>query len=319
MLKHHPSQATEEHGLMSVRSYLTFLKMRSQVSIHHYKGDWRWAFKCKNCMYHKEPHLLQQKIDDTWGEIEQLQGEVTNLEKTLSKKEVSAHPTRQLLTNAKTKHTKLVKRQQHIPRHQELIKHQRAYDHKIKAEAPVGTLIVRIDFVGFEFQDDKCVKLYVNNLVVILENLVITDGQREWVREYFDFLCSDKATGKNDYHYVHGVFEWLKQFQFFVSTKQMVIVSDNAGKHFKNKATFEYIEQNAVELQVLIYWLMYAPHHGWSLCDGREGLLSQKVNKMALDGNKPDTAVKMQELIDKSNLTNAYPVVLLVCCLLVIS
>ena len=170
-------------------------------------------------------------------------------------------------------------------------------------------MFVRINFVGFEFQKRKYMEVYVNNLVVIVENLVITNGEREWVQEYFDFLCSDVETGKNDYHFVHAVFEQLKLFGVFKVAKQLYIVSDNAGKHFKNKATFEYIAKCAMELLILIHWLMYAPNHGWSLCDGRRGgLLSQKVNKAALDGNAPRTAEKMQKMIDTFNLANAYPV-----------
>jgi hypothetical protein len=132
------------------------------------------------------------------------------------------------------------------------------------------------------------------------------------VREYLDFLCSDKATGKNDYHYVHGVFEWLREFGYFVNKVGVYIFSDNAGKHFKNKATFEYIQLLAITVLVWFRWLMYAPHHGWSLCDGCGGLMGQKVVKATLDGNSPDTATKLQSLIDESNIKNAYPVVLVV-------
>ena len=69
-------------------------------------------------------------------------------------------------------------------------------------------------------------------------------------------------TGKINYHFVHAVFEWLKLFGFFNAAKLVYIVSDNAGKHFKNKATFEYIVKYAIELLIIIYWLMYALNHG---------------------------------------------------------
>ena len=65
-------------------------------------------------------------------------------------------------------------------------------------------------------------------------------------------------------------------FGFFNAAKLVYIMSDNASKHFKSKATFEYIVKCAIELLIIIYWLMYTPNHGWSLCDERGGLLSQK-------------------------------------------
>ena len=117
-------------------------------------------------------------------------------------------------------------------------------------------------------------------------------------------------SAKNDYHFVHAAFEWLRKFGYFNNKTGVYIFSDNGGKHFKNKTTFAYVESLAVQLVLWFRWLIYAPHHGWNLCDGRGGLLSQKSEKAALDENKPDTAEKMQKMIESSNLTNAYPVVL---------
>jgi hypothetical protein len=55
----------------------------------------------------------------------------------------------------------------------------------------------------------------MNDLVVVVEDLVVKDGKREWVRKYLDFLCSDANSGKNDFHYIHTVFQWLTEQRVF--------------------------------------------------------------------------------------------------------
>lgn len=68
----------------------------------------------------------------------------------------------------------------------------------------------------------------------------------------------------------------------------------------------------AVALKTQITWLMYAPNHGWSLCDSHAGVLNQQVSKAELNGEAPDTAEKLQRLISISKVDYTYPVVFLV-------
>ena len=141
----------------------------------------------------------------------------------------------------------------------------------------VGAMVVRIDFVGFEFTQDKCKERYVNDMVTVVEKLVEVDGVRRWERRYFDFLCSDFKTGKNDFQFVRSVFHWLHEHNVLQEATELYLFSDNAGKHFKNKHTFDVIMRNAVEWKIRILWIMYAPNHGMSLCDSHGGILGQKV------------------------------------------
>ena len=165
-------------------------------------------------------------------------------------------------------------------------------------------MIMRIDFVGYEFQQDKCKKVYVNDLVIVVEKLVEVGGERKWERQYYDFLCSDISSGKNDFHYVKAALKWMVEHDLFGEVKQIILFSDNAGKHFKNCNTVEYLMYLAVSLQLRFLWIMYAPNHGWGLCDSHGGILSQMVYKADLNDNLPDTATKMQQLIQNSNFTN---------------
>ncbi len=68
-----------------------------------------------------------------------------------------------------------------------MIGHQRDFDKKVKAELMPGFficviyyfnfyldgMILRMDFVGFEFQEEKCKALKVNDLVVVAEWICI--------------------------------------------------------------------------------------------------------------------------------------------------
>ena len=100
---------------------------------------------------------------------------------------------------------------------------------------------MRIDFVGYEFQQDKCKKVYVNDLVIVVENLVVIGEERKWEQQYYDFLCSNVCSGKNDFHYVQATMKWMVEHKLFDGVKQVVLFSDNAGKHFKNCITVEYL------------------------------------------------------------------------------
>ena len=59
-------------------------------------------------------------------------------------------------------------------------------------------------------------------------------------------------------------------------------------------------------------WIIYALNHGWGLCDSHEGILSQIVYKADLNDNPPNTAIKMQQLIQNSNFTNINVIVFVV-------
>jgi hypothetical protein len=72
-------------------------------------------------------------------------------------------------------------------------------------------------------------------------------------------------------------------------------------------------------IKIPFWWIMYAPNNGWSLCDSYGGILSQMVMKAELDGVAPDTAEKMQQLIEQSKFTNLYSVVLMVFILLLLT
>ena len=125
-------------------------------------------------------------------------------------------------------------------------------------------------------------------------------------------MCSDHQSGKNDFHYVRAALKWLIMHRMLDFKKKIVIISDNTGKHFKNCTIVEYVMYLATSLQILIFWLMYAPNHGWSLYDSHDGILSQIITKAELDGAMPDTAAKLQKLIEQSNCTATYPVVFMV-------
>jgi len=114
-------------------------------------------------------------------------------------------------------------------------------------------------------------------MVAVVEKLFIEGGERIWKRRYFDFLCSDPRTGKNDFQFVRSVFSWLHDHEVFAGATRLYLFSDNAGKHFKNKHTYDVIMSYATSWNIRILWIMYAPNHGMSLCDSHGGILGQKV------------------------------------------
>jgi hypothetical protein len=158
----------------------------------------------------------------------------------------------------------------------------------------------------------------MNDLVVVVEDLVVKDGKREWVRKYLDFLCSDANSGKNDFHYVRAVFQWLTKQKVFEGKSQVLLFSDNASKHFKNCSTVKYLMHLTTSIKIPFWWIMYALNHRWSLCDSHGGILSQMVIKTELNGVASDTAEKMQ-LIEQPKFTNSYSVVLMVFILLLLT
>lgn len=295
-------------------------------------------------MWFKEPEILEKKITDVKAELANAQEELTEFktkypitkpkkkrgDKTTqptTKQANSTTPTslptvlthletlevlERKVTTFKTKITKLQNQQIHLPKHHNLITHQREYEKQQKESAAVGTVFIQIDFVGFEFQNGKCDMQYVNDLVVVMEiKEEKADKTIAWRRCYFDFLCSDKFTCKNDFHYVRSTLQWLHENGFFDNCPEIIMSSDNAGKHFKNCYTFEWLVAFSVKIGKDILWIMYSPNHGWGLCDSHGGILSQKVHTAILNGKAPNTAKKMQELINETpfTLSDPYPVV----------
>ena len=135
-----------------------------------------------------------------------------------------------------------------LPKHEELISYQRKYKQQVKQESEPGTMIMHIDFVRYEFQQDKCKKVYVNDLVIVVEKLVEVGGERKWEHQYYDFLCSDISSGKNNFHYVKTALKWMVEHDLFGEVKQIILFSDNTGKDFKNYRTVEYLMYLAVSL-----------------------------------------------------------------------
>eukprot|EP01113_Clastostelium_recurvatum_P016203 TRINITY_DN19217_c0_g1_i2.p1 TRINITY_DN19217_c0_g1~~TRINITY_DN19217_c0_g1_i2.p1 ORF type:complete len:195 (+),score=9.02 TRINITY_DN19217_c0_g1_i2:25-585(+) len=76
--------ALEQYDLVPVRSYDTFMKMRDEFCIRHYKGKcWRFCFKCKDCLYLNDSHTVEVRRQEIDTKLVELETAVEGLEKPL--------------------------------------------------------------------------------------------------------------------------------------------------------------------------------------------------------------------------------------------
>jgi len=173
--------------------------------------------------------------------------------------------------------------------------------------------MLKFDFVGYTITISKGKVKYINDLVVIWERVIERyneeTGEMEQViiRTYFDILAdgseNDDNYGKNDFYFVQSgffrLYEEIKEDLKKIDT--LFMVSDNAGKHFKNRRTIKWFSVIWQQLlKILIIWILYAEFHGYSLNDSHGGIVTQIITRESKNGNLPDTQSKLAELIKKN-------------------
>ena len=122
-----------------------------------------------------------------------------------------------------------------------------------------------------------------------------------------DFFCDnpdseqEDDSGRNDSHFVRAVFDHLLEHDVLARFTAIHLLSDNAGKHFKNWHTMRYMAL-VVLACVQEYglqrfeWHMFAPYHGWGLCDSHGGVLNQVKHRHELAFDVPSSAHQMTDL-----------------------
>jgi hypothetical protein len=81
------------------------------------------------------------------------------------------------------------------------------------------------------------VQIVVMVLVVCVQRLVWDEKTNDFVLEtrYYDFVCDDLETRKNDYHFVRAAWIKLVGLLVFDGIHRIRLFSDGASKHFKQR------------------------------------------------------------------------------------
>ena len=168
---------------------------------------------------------------------------------------------------------------------------------EIEAAKDMNAVIISMDFCGFEAKISKCNSKYFNDLVFVLECLQYDQESREyiWHRHYFDTLA-DSPVGKNDFYFVRQSLQTI--LPMIERFNGIYLFSDNAGKHFKNRRTMRFMSQFAYMNSFDIHWTMYAPHHGYSLCDAHGGRINASKLKNEKNRHQPQTCQDLKNMID---------------------
>ena len=93
-------------------------------------------------------------------------------------------------------------------------------------------------------------------------------------RLYIDLLCDDK-TRKNDFYYLRYAWRYLlfntSHFQHF---SHIIIFSDGAAKHFKQRFTMKFFADVSIESGRTIAYNFFASYHGYGM------LISLKIMQL---------------------------------------
>jgi hypothetical protein len=158
-----------------------------------------------------------------------------------------------------------------------------------------------MDFVGFNFNVDKCKTVTVQDLVLVCQTVSET---KEWKYDYHDFIAQDKS--KNDLKYMRTVFKEIERKKIFEGYTDVYIFSDGAGKHFKTSFTQMCAAklQKALGFTVQLKWVIFAANHGWSICDSHGEVLNQEKTRIEVSGNQPKSALDWINAIQHAKLKN---------------
>jgi len=116
----------------------------------------------------------------------------------------------------------------------------------------------------------------VQDCIVVLE-FIGDDGQHR--RQYLDFTCDIKGINKNDYFFVHAVWQRLFQLKVFDQFDSLEIWSDGGPHHFKTR----YCQWMWHHLSTIYFkgkritHNFFASYHGHSLADSHAGRVKQVI------------------------------------------
>ncbi len=149
-------------------------------------------------------------------------------------------------------------------RHQFLKKYQRqVFECRLASLQPVQIskhALLIVDFTCLEPESRENTR--IQNMIVVV---VFKDQTNEERRVYFDFLCGDPDTRKNDFFFVRRVFELflsqilpdspIPELRFI---KSIQIWSDGGRKHFKNRFTMTETPSLFRQAGIEISWSFFA-------------------------------------------------------------
>jgi hypothetical protein len=169
------------------------------------------------------------------------------------------------------------------------------------------------------------VQIVVMVLVVCVQRLVWDDKTNDFVLEtrYYDFVCDDLETRKNDYHFVRAAWIKLVGLLVFDGIHRIRLFSDGASKHFKQRwfasafddtalsygrrFTLSWFSAFKVNFGIDLEWSFFASNHGHGLADSHAATLKSKVDAAVRKegGDRELLVQKMQKEEKRSSSSSA--------------
>lgn len=262
-------------------SYPVFHQFLLKYNVRQLSG-WYGHFNCPHC--YKLEKDLQKKIE--------------KVQKAGSKKEKKA---------AEKEHYEWKK-------HQFLKPHQRqVYERRLQSLGPIdksGQVLIVVDFTCLEPESRENIR--IQNMILVV---VYHDKSNQQQRVYFDFLCGNPDSRKNDFFFVRRAFElFLNEIlkdppvPELRHIKSVQIWSDGGRKHFKNRFTMTEVPNLFRRANIQVSWSFFAPYHGANICDSHAGIEAQS-NKRLTSQDRPNLTAEMFGA-SYASLAHTYPVVL---------
>ncbi len=260
------------------RSYPVFLKFLLKFNVRAL-SCWYGHFSCPHCF--KSEKGLIDKVDKAQSEKEK---------------------------NAARRELEDWRKHQFVKPHQRQV-----YEHRLRSLRPIHSschALLIVDFTCLEPESRNNTRIQNMILVVVFKDM--TDQEQ---RLYFDFLCGDAESRKNDFFFVRRVFElFLSDIRTDPALpdlrhiKSVQIWSDGGRKHFKNRFTMTDVPSLFRNAGVSLSWSFFAAYHGANLCDSHAGVEGQH-NKRLSSQDHPNLTAEMFGA-SYTSLSNTYPVVL---------
>ncbi len=178
---------------------------------------------------------------------------------------------------------------------------------KLKRDAQhTTTVFVSQDYVSFEVILKKCCVRFINVFGVILEWKEFDEkGNTVWKKKNIDYISEDECEGKNDSVFTIYSLSNMTQLGIFDNFSTIWFLSDNAGKHLRNRFVMKQLRQMVTELRTknsnfnCINYIMWAPNHGNCGVDAHGGNITI-ARKSIPENQRPVDSVGFAKMIRTS-------------------
>lgn len=164
-----------------------------------------------------------------------------------------------------------------IKEHKELDKEQRKYQQQQKKELKADECIITQDFTILNLHPNSKQASEIRPITCMV---VVFENNRD-PPHYYDFICNDPITKKNDYYFVRQSWDiMLNQLKIFDKYNQALSIwSDGATKHFKQKYLWKYLaEIKEDHNKNRMEYNFFAPYHGHNRCDSQKPRINREIN-----------------------------------------